>query len=935
MILSENLVNVPGKKYSVLVKCVSTRRLTTIEWLLLNCVRKFGKDNEMSDRHIKYAFEEVLQFQNSELLIKPCLTNLMNLRVIVVKNGINFDYNTLLFKDIIITEVGQHMLKEGLLPGEPRELGLDIYYNPLTGKMLHIDSPGKQNGNIITLGSESDYSEAFPEQRLIAELHAGALGSGRFTASKLRIEEIENRDSKSWDTTISMIAEVDDKGVITTKPGIIEDNVKGNIEELFVSAEIRKEVTASLPDLIDANIKSVIGSGNYIKQGVLDICKNGHLLFMNADYYDRYKRNTSYFADKTIILFNSKSDFSIDATKSLIIRIPEKFPVDHCVVVNDKSEQLCLGKKQYTYENMTVTVPLAVEDIRLENARNTVAEWLNQYIINNSRTDMRIAALYTLPLMNLKKKAFIDSLTKRWEDSELSIIADDVKRVSSACSSMQKNMFVIEGMADIVIEKIDVTDKEKTLQTVSDVMRCGVIENGSEAHRKLVAAIMRGTDQPDNYPDLYKTLMAVGITTRDDAVPFDDMAKEWYTESIASKVIAAIANGSYTPLPELFEFESFYNDYARSISRIELYLSGFKFFEKSDPALLSSTVEACPDIAMLQSYLSGLQEKNADLLKKNANIYDLLSSIEPEKADAYKANMSDLTRIIKALINNEYENDKAADIGSDGSVKKVIVFDTCALIHRPDIFAYLADDEYVRIPTKVIEELGKIKDKRSNKYDEAASETARIIAREIEQTYLQLFNIKSKIGFIIENASPELLPSGIDINTPDNQILSVALNYKDKDVCIVSDDGVFRLTAIPQKIETMTSEQFIESHGDYYYSIEGRIKKAKALNRAKPSAAPIPKAEEKTRAIAEEDTIPPLPIDDKSITALKKLNLNFNDGVLNYLHTNRIKTIGDFRRLTVEKVNGFQAKGKQLVYQNTIIKAIEQMDDIISTISNK
>ena len=83
-------------------------------------------------------------------------------------------------------------------------------------------------------------------------------------------------------------------------------------------------------------------------------------------------------------------------------------------------------------------------------------------------------------------------------------------------------------------------------------------------------------------------------------------------------------------------------------------------------------------------------------------------------------------------------------IGTDGFIRKVVVFDTCSLIHRPDIFAYMADDEYIRIPTKVIEELGKIKDKRNTKYDDEVSETARVIAREIERTYLHLFNKECK-----------------------------------------------------------------------------------------------------------------------------------------------------------------------------------------------
>lgn len=146
MILSENQLKIPGKMYKVRVKCVSTRRLTTIEWLILSCTQKFNKSNSMSGKTLKYAFEEVLQFQNSELLIKPCLRNLSGLKVIRISGDGNFDYNKLKFEDIEVTELGQYMVKEGLLPGEAREMPLDIYYNPLTGKMNNYF-----NGNYICL----------------------------------------------------------------------------------------------------------------------------------------------------------------------------------------------------------------------------------------------------------------------------------------------------------------------------------------------------------------------------------------------------------------------------------------------------------------------------------------------------------------------------------------------------------------------------------------------------------------------------------------------------------------------------------------------------------------------------------------------------------------------------------------------------------------
>ena len=170
MILSESKVIVPGQQYKVRMKCVSTRRLTAIEWLILTCVRKFENDSEMANKTIRYAFEQVFHFQNSELLIKPCLIRLQELRVIRIQGEANFAYSTLKFSDIELTDLGERMLRDGLLPGNSREIPLNIYYNPLTGKISSSDNSITDRKGAIEFGTESQYNLFFPEESIINEL---------------------------------------------------------------------------------------------------------------------------------------------------------------------------------------------------------------------------------------------------------------------------------------------------------------------------------------------------------------------------------------------------------------------------------------------------------------------------------------------------------------------------------------------------------------------------------------------------------------------------------------------------------------------------------------------------------------------------------------------------------------------------------------------
>lgn len=73
-------------------------------------------------------------------------------------------------------------------------------------------------------------------------------------------------------------------------------------------------------------------------------------------------------------------------------------------------------------------------------------------------------------------------------------------------------------------------------------------------------------------------------------------------------------------------------------------------------------------------------------------------------------------------------------------------------------------------------------------------------------------------------------------------------------------------------------------------------------------------------------------IDNMPIRELKKYVSDFNEPVFSFLVACKVKTIGDFRKLNESKVRSFAAKGKQLVYKNTVIRAVKQMNQIIPKI---
>lgn len=78
-----------------------------------------------------------------------------------------------------------------------------------------------------------------------------------------------------------------------------------------------------------------------------------------------------------------------------------------------------------------------------------------------------------------------------------------------------------------------------------------------------------------------------------------------------------------------------------------------------------------------------------------------------------------------------------------------------------------------------------------------------------------------------------------------------------------------------------------------------------------------------------------LSIDDLPVRELKKYIPDFNEPVFSYLQSNQVKTVGAFRHLTEGKVRNMSAKSKQMVYKNTVMRAVKQRDSIIAKIKLK
>ena len=426
--------------------------------------------------------------------------------------------------------------------------------------------------------------------------------------------------------------------------------------------------------------------------------------------------------------------------------------------------------------------------------------------------------------------------------------------------------------------------------------------------------ILKKAKKPESYIDMLQLYQAVGINSHEFALRFDDEITSIYNKKIVSELIVAIMERKYQKIPEFFEYDVFFNDFSQCIDAIGNLLSGVNLFQRIERDKLEENIGKCVDSAALKSYIEQMESKRIFLANQHLDLNNIMSEYNQSMTENFAENIN----IIKQNI-----DDQAAFLTLSSEEKKlrtVFVLDTCAIIHHPDLLNYFSMDEYIRIPTKVIDELGKIKDGRSNKYDYETSNIARNVSKDIENALITM-NKQTAYRFVIENANTDLLPLDLDPMVPDNQILSVAMKYMEEKPIIISDDGVFRLTSTSQNIETISGADFIQSR--------------KNGTRSMPR---VEVTEQKKDNVDVSIDTPP----DVTETTWKKLPLSslrkiapvMDNNVITYLSQNKIRTIGDFFELTLEAVDRLPGRAKQAIYKNAINSVINKKDEIMTKIQS-
>lgn len=203
----------------------------------------------------------------------------------------------------------------------------------------------------------------------------------------------------------------------------------------------------------------------------------------------------------------------------------------------------------------------------------------------------------------------------------------------------------------------------------------------------------------------------------------------------------------------------------------------------ADPSILTANCDR-----QVQSYLKSIETGTIQSPQNDNITNDSDHVIQGEGISLHVKGKIDLSK---------FETPKQKSVKS--SIKEnIYIIDTNVFVNCPDIISKIDSKYRVIMSAKVIDELDKLKIKLSNEEKRNVETALRLINRAMDNANVSM-----------ELSNPELLPDDFNKKSPDNNILTVALKFKDENPILLTSDNGLQVKAKGLKISTISLKEFL------------------------------------------------------------------------------------------------------------------------------
>ncbi|EYE87616.1 hypothetical protein Q428_12325 [Fervidicella metallireducens AeB] len=810
-------VSIPILEFKNKVTHFVSRKPTAIEWAILETIKRFGLDSQFGKISVDVDefFKEVLKVPDTEKLVKPCIVELMELKVLeYMEYDIRLD--KLKISDLKLTNEGRNLLVKGVLPAKSTDDIIELLYNPIKNEVVEkkkekflLDEPNENALKYFNLN-------IYPEQEMIDFL-----------------KELKDKNKIYWlDTTsdIQSIQELERKlkwKIEKTSLNILED---GEIRLIFNDADYNKYFSNELSSddikmllKIDKNAeenkdsydipfyeaKNIINKvskfldDKNLMQEVKNMVKNGNINIINKNKAISYQEVYNIFKlnegeNKLICVFDDNIDVSLqwDAkTNNILLCIPEKFTNEEFCYLNEKKDNIYIANISAYCKLNRIELPLAFvykpNNFDISYILNNLKMYIEKY--SNNNFEMIVI------------KGFWQDSQQVWNDIVDKILRDNKKILKEKIGCLmeaKKRLSMIKKRDDFtwredMLKIIELSVQNIEFATIEDVANflkeipVNFIVNDSDLNSKFLTILISKINFIETLDELNKFYSLLSeINMPKDIVKKVCFPSNLYNEKIILELINIYKNESLTVTLKSFTSceESF-----KKLKDLEIKL---KRELKIDSLIdFYNTNEFKKTIINNIEDIIGLCEQWIEIWNS------IVSRIE------YFEHMALHSELEKINCNTRkyYNFIKKYDNKISNRYKEVYIIDTDVLISMPHVISKFDTTDYVIIPKKVIDELDNEKD----------VEKSTEVRRNAQLALTELIKYVQENKVVIIEDDKDLLPDDWSIIT-DNSILSIALKYKTANPFIVTNNQEFKTKILDKNIRIIDLDKLIKMKSKNY-----------------------------------------------------------------------------------------------------------------------
>jgi rRNA-processing protein FCF1 len=786
MKLSDIRIGVPLLRLETRIFHTTPRKPTAFERIILGMTERFAQNVSFNNISVERLFIDVLSVSDPGPLVTPTLSELMALDVIRCMGDIEA-LDTLILRDIEITERGQKMIAEDMLPARLMQIDEVFYYDPIRQKLLSESESKAYRPVKPKLSIDSSvFEDVFPEELIRSNI----IGAGyRWLSSASHIERVESLSVETlWKDTLCSI-EVDSGVLRVASNNQSVNDYLASIESdesyarfIEPTFDCNSLPVEDLAELNDADLGQTGADIQSISQALAAWPSDARFVIPGSNY-DRDSIPAQAPARQAIVLYEGSHPTGIliewnSERSGCKILINALHPVRHSLRVTDRDNLICRSiNAKYGNEPRNVNVACRIPTRQGDNVLSEAISNLSELVKSSDSLSDQNALIFWQG-----ESQFLKDHTRKLANSTFAT-HEIVKEYFSTLSDVERlngranRDAWLKSLWDILLGRL-VPSEEIGLKDAEQLLKA-LAENAPYPAKKvseLLGVVVAGVKQPQSPEDLGQLIEVFRILDQAWSPAFPS---KLFTRELTRSILEQFPDFD----PKLISIQSALFDSLRELRQAHKSLSemishgGLNEIENDDDYI--SLIKSTKGFA-----LSECANSWASSMDSLVSVLEDVSVLEGTQLSTSNSRIAEISKWTAKLIGS-----------LDPRVRSVYVFDTSALIEHPQIVAEASQGELFVVTKRVIEELD----------DKKLNETLRSY---VSEAVRNLRNIsKEHIQFCDGDMS--LLPSDYRIKG-DNLILSVAVRYRKYKPVLITNDNNLSLKARAEGLEAMNAELFLK-----------------------------------------------------------------------------------------------------------------------------